>query len=144
MEIEKGIIKFSDTLTVDYPKMKVIDLAHALILLAKPQLEIKLTDERKEQFIRDAAKAYLESRTAWDSEEFTKLYVQMATEKYFAIERANHAYNEMILAYDAKIKELIPYAVLFAKIQNDAIDYVNEAVSDEEFINQVLDRTSAQ
>lgn len=106
MKIEKAIIIFDNNDEVEYPEMKATDLAHAIILKAQPKLDIKLTDERRDQFIRDAAKAYLESRTAWDAEEFTKLYVQMATEKYFAIERANHSYNEAVLAYEAKIKEL--------------------------------------
>lgn len=105
MKIERAIIELEKE-TLTFPEMDIIGLAHLLISYAKPQLEIKLTDERKEQFIRDAAKAYLESRTAWDAEEFTKLYVQMATEKYFAIERANHSYNEAVLEYSKKIQEL--------------------------------------
>lgn len=105
MKIEKATIEF-ETGIVQYPEMKATDLAHELIRFSQPKLEIKLTDERREQFIMEASKSYIESKSAWDAEEFTKLYVKMATEKYFAIERCNHAYNEMILAYEEKIKDL--------------------------------------
>jgi hypothetical protein len=102
MKILEAEIIMSDTV-LKYPEMEVTELAHELIRLAQPKLEIKLTEERLAQFVREASHAYVKSKSAWDAEEFTKLYVEMSTEKYFAIERANHSYNSMVLAYEAKV-----------------------------------------
>jgi hypothetical protein len=130
MNIVKANVEFENRVH-KYSGMTVIELAHELIRLAQPKLEIKITDERIAQFTRDAAKAYIESRTAWDAEEFTKLYVRMASEKYLAVERANHAYNEMILAMMNPIAEISDSEML--AIQNEALEFVKEKIGENNF-----------
>ena len=145
MNVEKAIISFGEKQfnTIEFEGGSLIDLAHHLILISQPKLEIKLTEERKTQFVIEASNAYVKSSTAWDAVEFTKLYVEMATEKYFAIERANHAYNLAVLAYEEKLKVFKERSDIFVEIQNAAFDFL-ENENEILFIDEVLTLTSAQ
>lgn len=106
MKIEKATIEF-ETGIVEYPEMKVIDLAHALIVKANPESEILITESLIQKFRDEAKQEYVTGTKLFtDYEAYQELCVRMKVEMYKRVEHAKNAYNDMVLAYEEKIKSL--------------------------------------
>lgn len=90
--------------TLEYPEMKIKDLAHELIEIAQPSLDIAVTDAKIEEFHREAKKEYINSKVFNDYDAYVDLYVRMKTDAYIRLEHAKQAYNDAVLNYSKLIK----------------------------------------
>lgn len=109
MKVEKATIVYIHEgleITLEHSNMEMKDVAHALIELDQPQLDIKVTDERRQRFRDEAKKAFIKYKGNLDFDSFVALSEEKDVEKFFAVERCNHNYNVMVMAYEEKIKAL--------------------------------------
>ncbi len=96
-----------DTTTIlDFENIPVKEIAHALIDLAQPKLEISVTDQQVQKFQAEAKKDYMESKTFKDFEAYVELYTRLKIDAYIRLEHAKQAYNEAVMAYSKQIQEL--------------------------------------
>lgn len=99
-----------EEITVTYPDMQVKDIAHAMIELAQPKLEIVVSESQIERFRQEAKKLYNDhpglfiSYSAYDP--LIDLIVQLKTEAHIRLERSNQSYNEAVMAYSKMVEEL--------------------------------------
>lgn len=106
MKIEKATIEF-ETGIVEYPEMKVIDLAHALIVKAQPKLNAPVPESQIEKFRIEAKRDYMNSTKLFtDFEAYQELYVRLKIGEYIRLEHAKQSTNEVVLAYEEKIKRI--------------------------------------
>lgn len=109
MKIKSAIVTLrvqgTDT-KLEYPPMKVKDLAHELINLSQPQLDIVVSDGTIERFKNEAKKDYITSNTFNDFDAYLELYVRLKVDTYIRLEHAKHSYNSMVLEYSKLINEL--------------------------------------
>jgi hypothetical protein len=91
---------------LDFPQMPVKDLAHELIEIAQPKLEIAITESQVKGFQDEAKKEYMKTKLFNDFEAYIELYTRLKIDAYIRLEHAKQAYNEVVLAYSNQIKEL--------------------------------------
>lgn len=110
MKIEKATIVFSlfgKETTIEYLNMPAKEIAHALIELAQPQLEIAIPESQIEKFRNEAKRDYMGSTKIFtDFDAYQELYVRLKIGEYERLEHAKQAYNEAVIAYEEKIKSL--------------------------------------
>lgn len=109
MKIKSAIVTLDAQGTetkIEYPPMKVKDLAHELINLSQPQLDIVVSDEIIERFKKEAKKDYIKSNTFNDFDTYLELFVRLKVDTYIRLEHAKHAYNSLVLEYSNLINEL--------------------------------------
>lgn len=110
MKIEKATIVFSlfgKETTIEYLNMPAKEIAHALIELAQPELDIVIPESQVEKFKVDAKRDYMNSTKLFtDFEAYQELYVRLKVNEYVRLEHAKQAYNEVVMAYEEKIKSL--------------------------------------
>lgn len=92
------------TAELSYSDILVKDLAHALIELAQPKLEIAVSDEQIKRFQDEAKKEYMQTKLFTDFDAYVELYTRLKIDAYIRLEHAKQAYNDMVLAYDKLIK----------------------------------------
>lgn len=105
MKIEKATIEF-ETGIVEYPEMKVIDLAHVLIMKAQPRLDTSVPDSQIAKFRDEAKRDYMSSTKLFkDYEAYQELYVRLKIGEHIRVEHAKHSTNEIVMAYEKKIAD---------------------------------------
>lgn len=91
---------------LEYANIEAKELAHLIIELAQPKLEIAVTDEQIKRFQAEAKKDYMESKTFKDFDAYVELYTRLNIDAYIRLEHAKQAYNEAVMGYTKVIQEL--------------------------------------
>lgn len=103
----KAVITLDNGDEILYDNMQLKDIAHALIELAQPKLEVVITDEIKRDFKKQSREKYLNTDgifIGWTA--YESLSVEMKIDFYIRLEHAKQAYNDMVLAYSEKTETL--------------------------------------
>lgn len=102
MKIEKTTIIFEqdNTMnTLEYLNMPAKEIAHKLIELAQPELDIVIPESQVEKFKQDAKRDYMNSTKLFkDFEAYQELYVRLKKAEYIRIEHNKQAYYEAVMA----------------------------------------------
>lgn len=122
MKVEKVLVTYIQdgaVVVLEHLNMEMKDVAHALIELAQPKLDIKVTDERRKRFRDEAKKAFIKYKGNLDFDSFVALSEEKDVEKFFAVERCNHAYNEMVMGF-APMKKKVFHFDFWTGAEKDA------------------------
>lgn len=93
--------------TLEHANIELKELAHLLIEIAQPKLEIAVSETQIEKFRDDAKREYIRSTVQYIGyEAYIDLYVQLKIDSYIRLEHAKHSCNEVIMAYSKKFKEM--------------------------------------
>lgn len=110
MKVESALVKYIHEgmeITLEHFNIEMKELAHALIELAQPQLEIAIPESQIEKFRNEAKRDYMGSTKIFtDFDAYQELYVRLKIGEYERLEHAKQAYNEAVIAYEEKIKSL--------------------------------------
>lgn len=119
MRIEKATIEFENGI-VEYPGMKLIDLAHELIKQANPQSEILITESLIQKFRDEAKQEYVTGTKLFtDYEAYQELYVRMKVEMYKRVEHAKNSYNDAVMSF-APMKKKVFHFDFWTGAEKDA------------------------
>lgn len=102
-KVIRAIVEFEDGQELEYNNIGTCKLAHELIELSTPRMDMAITQAMKDRFIELAKAAFIKDRSGISMEHYVILWVDKEVEKYFAIERCKHAYNEMVKAKIQKV-----------------------------------------
>ena len=110
MKVKKVTVILAEEIietTLTYNDINLKDVAHKLIEIAQPELEIAVSETQIEKFRQDAKRDYISSDVQFVGHEaYVDLYVRLKIDSYIRLEHAKHAYNEMVLAYSKQIETL--------------------------------------
>jgi hypothetical protein len=105
MKVIKAVIEL-ESAELLFENVSIKDIAHELIQLSQPKLEISVTDQQVQKFQAEAKKDYMESKTFNDFDAYAELYTRLKIDAYIRLEHAKQAYNEAVMAYSKQIQEL--------------------------------------
>lgn len=103
MKIKQAKIELEDGRVIEVEGGTLLTLAHKMIEDSAPELPIRIPDGKMDEWKKEARSDYLKQPITWTASEcHLDVYLRSKVEKFQAIERANHAYNEMVLALSKK------------------------------------------
>lgn len=102
-KVIRAIVEFEDGQEIEYNNIGTCKLAHELIELSTPKLNMAITQAMKDRFIELAKTAFIKDRSGISIDHYVPLWVDKEVEKHFAIERCNHSFNEMVKAKIQKV-----------------------------------------
>jgi hypothetical protein len=123
MKVEKATILLRNDAaetTLEYLNIPMKELAHALIELAQPKLDIVIPESQIEKFKADAKRDYMNSTKLFtDFEAYQELYVRLKKAEFIRIEHDKQAYSEVVMASAPMKKKVFQFDYTLKPYRNE-------------------------